>query len=456
MANARELALIKSVIADGFDNLEAISFEMDIPMDVLLNLKRQVELEKKEQIKRNATRRLNFEKEKVETRSKTYQKLGELRRNYELVYNGIDINKKPKELPALIPDNKVVEPVIEQIEDSLVSIKDRRARINKVLKELDSIKNEQISLDQAEKIVNILVDKDRFPIPEGDNDKTLRYMFNMYRGLMIKKLIAAVRNKAELTNDLEELKGLNRILSLDIEKNDYLGISPIKRNIQQRISKLEAQKRDYEMENNFSEDILKILSNLISSNPNEEEIDQAIDNEVQRRINSNTNRFPGVNTPERQKTQVYYRVAKAMEKLAEEYPIQRADKVIEILEKKFGMGFDVNFRSVMSNYMVRNEFIAAGYLCDRYSGMLGNDSKSASVLTRAKSDITRHEIGQLILKGIQTNATDEEQNKFFDVIERRMKNHMISYSLIPLGRTKDGMKKITLQDIWGEDIDKKR
>ena len=42
MANARELALIKSVIADGFDNLEAISFEMDIPMDVLLNLKRQV------------------------------------------------------------------------------------------------------------------------------------------------------------------------------------------------------------------------------------------------------------------------------------------------------------------------------------------------------------------------------------------------------------------------------
>ena len=44
MANAQELLLIKEIIADGFDDLEAISFEMDIPMVTLLNIKRQIEI----------------------------------------------------------------------------------------------------------------------------------------------------------------------------------------------------------------------------------------------------------------------------------------------------------------------------------------------------------------------------------------------------------------------------
>ena len=42
MANTQELLLIKEIIADGFDDLEAISFEMDIPMVTLLNIKRHI------------------------------------------------------------------------------------------------------------------------------------------------------------------------------------------------------------------------------------------------------------------------------------------------------------------------------------------------------------------------------------------------------------------------------
>ena len=456
MANTQELLLIKEIIADGFDDLEAISFEMDIPMVTLMNIKRQVIKEKSIQARKEASEKEKIERQKVEARAKTMDRIEILRRNYERIYNGLDAKTSEKELPVEIPDNPVVESSIKRIESILEEIKDKKEKINNVFKEINGIKNELMSLEQAQRIVSILMDGKNLPVPQGVNDKSQRFLFGTYRSKMVKKLVDGVKTKAALTDDIDELKKLNKILSSEVERVDYMAVSPIRANIQSKITRIQTEKKNYEMEHEFSENIITIVENLVSKNINEEVIDIAIDSEIQRRISNSTIKYSLANTPERQRAQIYYRVINALEVLAKDYPIQRADKVIEALEKKFHMGFDSNFRAVINNYIERNEMVAARYLCDRFNGIYGANINCSNSINRIRGDITRAEIGQIVLRGIQTDASDKAKNDFIDLFERRMKEHRYSYSLIPLGRTKDGKKKITLQDIWGEDREQRR
>ena len=56
MTRERELEIIKKIIEDGYDRLDVISFEYDIPMHILEQIKSSVEQEKynrANQIKRN-------------------------------------------------------------------------------------------------------------------------------------------------------------------------------------------------------------------------------------------------------------------------------------------------------------------------------------------------------------------------------------------------------------------
>ena len=456
MANAQELLLIREIIADGFDDLEAISFEMDIPMVTLLNIKRQIIREKSIQERKEAVERQKLERKELEKRAEVIDKIEMLRRNYERIYNGLDANAGKRELPVEIPDNPAVELAIKRMESVIEGIRDRKERLKRVLGEINSIMNEQMSLEQANRIVSILMDRQNLPVPQGVNDKTQRYLYSTYRSKIVKKLVDGVKTRAALTDDIEELKSLSRILSADIERVDYTVVSSIRANIQSKITRIQTEKRNYEMEHEFPKNIISIIENLVSKDINEEALGSAIDSEVQRRISTSTIKFSDANTPERQRVQVYYRVIKALAVLANEYPIQSADRVMSVLEKMFHMGFDSNFRAVINNYIERNEMVAARYLCDRFNGIYGADTSCSNSIQKVRGDILRAEIGQIILRGIQANASEKAKKDFIDVFERRMKEHRYSYSLIPLGRTKDGMKKITLQDIWGEDREQRR
>ena len=47
MIREKELALIKEIIKEGFDNLEIISFELDIPMMELIKIKNEIYTEER-------------------------------------------------------------------------------------------------------------------------------------------------------------------------------------------------------------------------------------------------------------------------------------------------------------------------------------------------------------------------------------------------------------------------
>ena len=446
MARERELALIKEIIADGYDKLDVISFELDIPMIELLNLKKQIEDEKRLQ-----RARAEVQRRAEKNRYTSIQKLQQLRRNYEFIYNGLSVNSSFKELPKEIPDSEVADEVIKKLEavidDKKITKKDR---VFEVLSIVKGIQNENISLEQAERVISILSNRDKLPMPEGERNKTIIYTINKYKKIAIKKLVEAIKIKLELINNPDELVKLCAKLPYEYEQIDSVLVSPVKMRIQSKITRLRTEKSMYDMENIFSEDVMNITKSITSNNIDMKELERLVNNEVQRRM-SQPRKGPFVLTEEKQKAQVYFQLVKALEKFAQDYPIQNPDKTIRALEKEFGMGFDSNFRAVILNYIARKQFVPAKYLCDKYTKIVGAESEHASTISRLKLDIQKAEIGQIILKAIHTNASLDEQNQFFEVIEKRMKQHGYNYSSIPLGYSKDGTRKITLADIWEDE-----
>ena len=169
MTKERELALVKEIILDGYDNLDIISFELDIPMKDLIAIKRQADKEKM-QVRRRAENIRSME----DTRAQSIQKMGQLRRNYECVYNGISIDSVSKQVPREIPDNESVERIIKEMEDLFNNAEVKKGkRLMKVLGMIKEVIGEPFSLEQADKVVTIMRDRELLPMPDEDRNKSL-------------------------------------------------------------------------------------------------------------------------------------------------------------------------------------------------------------------------------------------------------------------------------------------
>lgn len=62
----------------------------------------------------------------------------------------------------------------------------------------------------------------------------------------------------------------------------------------------------------------------------------------------------------------------------------------------------------------------------------------------------------MILKGIHMQETIEKENKYFEFMERGLNSGNIDLKAVSLGKTKDGLRTITLQDIWTDKSGKNR
>lgn len=71
-----------------------------------------------------------------------------------------------------------------------------------------------------------------------------------------------------------------------------------------------------------------------------------------------------------------------------------------------------------------------------------------------KEDIRNAEIGNVVMTAINMNGTPEEEMEYISLIEKGLKMGNVSLKAIPLGKSKDGIKRITLADIWTDEIEK--
>ena len=70
---------------------------------------------------------------------------------------------------------------------------------------------------------------------------------------------------------------------------------------------------------------------------------------------------------------------------------------------------------------------------------------------KLKNEIENAKIGNKIMKIINSDYTVEEDKAYYGLIKSKLKRDNIKLSSIKLGKSQNGLRNITLKDIWNEE-----
>ena len=140
-----------------------------------------------------------------------------------------------------------------------------------------------------------------------------------------------------------------------------------------------------------------------------------------------------------------------MEK-SEQYHIENPDIAIMQIQKLCGGELEQAIRTVVKNLIGAKDFERAKGVCTNFSSKY-NGSLS---LIGLRKEIRNAEIADIVLKGININGTMEEEKAYFKLIEKGLERGNVKLSAISLGKSQDGLRNITLADIWPEETQKVR
>ena len=254
MIKLNEIEEVKKLIKNGFD-LELISFELDIPIEEIKQCKLELETMKQP----NSTKTYSA-KEIIDSENKQdHSKMQQMKERYKKLYftsNKIEV-KQPKELPRQKVEQ--INSVIAEIEEIVESIKElpkkeRRKEVNAILTKLKQIEEYQLTIEQAEKLHYILQSEELKKLNSSITDKIDFYM-NRSRKIVIKKLAEAIDIAQAQSDELEELKGLERKLTMGMQQNNQIVVGAVKSRIGNKISKIIQQKANDRIRNEVTEDI---------------------------------------------------------------------------------------------------------------------------------------------------------------------------------------------------------
>ena len=439
---------IKKLIKHGFD-LELISFELDIPIEEI----KQCELELKMLEKSNLAKTYSAQKITNGKNKQTGSKMQQIRERYKKLYftsNKIEV-KQPKELPRqkLEQINSVIAE-IEEIAESIKELpkKERRKEVNAILTKLKQIEEYQLTIEQAEKLHYILQSEELKKLNSSITDKIDFYM-NRSRKTIIKKLAEAIDIAQSQTNELEELKILERKLTMKMQQNNQIVVGAVKTRIGNKISKITQQKARDRIRNDIPEDIDSIIREIANGTLDIRMANEIINKEVRKRVeNKPKTRFSL--TEEQEKRQILIQIRTVLMEKSEQYHIENPEKTVMQIQELCGGELEQAIRTVVKNLTSIKDFERAKEVCNKFSTQDNESSFSAYIRTLRKQ-IRNDEISDIVLKGINMSGTEREERRYLELIEKGLKMGNVKLGAISLGRSQDGLRTITLADIWTDE-----
>ena len=273
----------------------------------------------------------------------------------------------------------------------------------------------------------------------------IRYGFNQSKKMIFSKFVAAVANEAHNTDDLEKLKKLNKLISSELERDDTLAFSPVKRLLYDKINKIVRENAINNINLNISPDMSKLISDLCSGTVKLSDAKEVIAKEAEK---IKTNQFIKENQKEEQ---IGIRIRNIIKQSSLQCEIVNGEKTVQLLQEVTKCTSEVALDCVVSNYIKLKKYDDALAVCDKFSPKEGKSNFiELKSLDRIKRKVIVAQIGDIILKGIKTQGTPEEENAYFQMIENNLRRTSINLSNIDLGKSQDGKRRITLADIWEE------
>ena len=449
MLEYNEVKEIKNLIKKGFD-LELISFELDIPIEKV----RQYKLEsmiKNDLVKHSA-------KEIIESKNKqAHLKFEQMREKYEELFfeDGKVETKKTQKITNR--DDKLINLIISQIEEIENEMKqlpknDRR-NANLILTQLKKIEGYQLTINQAEKL-NFLIQSE---VLEGLNlnptDK-INYYLKINKKTIVRKLIEAIDISQAETQDIEELKKLEKKITAKIQQSNPVITGAMRTKIKNKILRINQQKAIDKIRNDVPENIELIIKDLAKGTLDVQAANEILEDEAKKRVEGKPKtRF--TLTEEQEKRQSLIQIKKILMENPEQYHIEKPEVTIMQIEELCNGGLEQAIRTVVKNLTGIKDFERAKEVCDKFSSR-NDENQIATYIMKLKKEIKNDEIGEMVLKGINMNGTYEEERAYLELIEKGLKLGRVKLEAVSLGKSQDGLKNITLADIWIDEEIKER
>ena len=451
MIKCTETEQIKGLIKDGFD-LELISFELDIPIEEVRQIK--VEMEKTKQPKLIKT---YSAKEIIEIKNEqAHSRMEQIRKKYEKLFsksNQVSVQKS-KRLSA--QEVEQINSVITKMEESIkgmqgLSRKARKQNANQILTELKKLNKYQLTIGQSERLYSLMQSGELEELKMNETDK-IDFEISSGRREALKKLIEAVDIAQSETEDLEELKLLNRKISREMEKANPIFVGAVKSRINNKLLKIQQQNIIHKIRNDIPVSVEAIIRDIAQGTLNIQKANAMIDEEAKRRVESRPKAKFAL-TQEQERKQILIQIRTILEERAEKYCIENPEITIKQMQVLFGGELETAIRVTVKNLIQAKNFEKAKDVCDQFSDK-GQEDSIAITIRRLRKEIRNAEISDIVLKGIHMKGTIEDDRRYLELIEKGIKRGNVKLGAISLGKSQDGLRTITLEDIWIDENEK--
>ncbi len=441
---------IKELIRKGFD-LELISFELDIPLEEINQFKLQLETGKKD----NKPKTHNV-KEIIDQRNKAaHLKIKHVKERYNKTF--ITVDKSEVKLPSKLSRQEIerINLKIEEIKNIIAKMEgfseeEKRKNINLISSKLKTIEKYNLSIEQSEKLYNLMQSEELKNMNKG---KAYRKAINSNRNISINKLIESIDIAQYQTENVEELKRLEKRLTPTLAQEKPLIVGAIRTKISNKILKIQQQNAIEKIRNNIPIEIEQIIRDIASDKLNIQTANAIIDEEAKKRIeNKSKNKF--TLTQEQERKQILIQIKTVLAEKSKQYNIENPEKAIAQIQELCGGDTGQSLRTVIKNLIGSKKYNKAKEICDKFSD---NDKESQNLIyiKRLRNEIRNAEISDIVMRVINTNGTIEEERACIELIEKGLKIGNVKPRAVYLGKNQDGSRSITLEDVWTDEKTKR-
>lgn len=447
---------IKKLIQKGFD-LELISFELNIPIEQL----RQHRLELQ---KERSTPKENFGQNSKEKQN-PYVKIKQMREKYRKLYFGENTlgDEIVQQEEISEQDIEAIRKIIATIENKIQEMKSlpisgKRGITINILSEMRNIKNySPISLNEAEKLYLLMCSEEIKKAFVKTTRDSLFLQVSRHKKFLATQLAIAIEKAERSIDSLEDLEKLSKKISFTMAKDYPMTLGTVNYAITARINAMK-KKQLIDRINNIPESIMLIAKQLVDGKIDIQDARIAINEEVEKREQNKLATTKFSLNKEQERAQVLIQIRTAISEKSSELYIQDPMSTILKIQELCGGELGLSIRAVVKNLINHQDFERAKAICDEFSRKSKDDERAKEYIKYIRAlrdEIRNSEIGNFIMRMLKSTDTLEAV-ELFRTVEKGLEMGNVKLEAISLGKDRDGIKTITLADIWQQEIKKEK
>lgn len=411
------------LIQKGF-SLEMISFELKVPIE-------QVRLYKKQ----------------LETVNDIESPLDKMRIKYQKLYsqNNKKIEEKNRHKQELTPQQlELIEHTIQEIEEKLggIMLLDTKGQviteIKRICFKLRQIKDYILPLEYSKKLYMI--------VQSQKKSKQARQGLARLGQEVVNKLAESFRDELARTDDIEKLKELSNQITMTMVIENPVPLSSIKNKINNKISSQMQKLVDTGKGADISQSIIQIAQDILNGNIDIQKAKMTIKQEAETRAKSHTGRIKM--SQKQEKNYITNKISQVIISKSEQVPVQNPEKAVMQLQELYEGNIVIATETIVKSLIKTGQFETAEEICSKFT-KISKEGEQIQIRNLRKL-IKNARISKFINDLLKNKIPKNQEQKYFERIQKAIETEEIIPSQIILGKTQDGLKNITLENIWEE------